>query len=125
MLYSDAFTKLSLNFSEFVFDPAKWPREQMDEDFLKLGNMFNAMRSVVRVPSIDPKYNIALLASKQVYQPNKYVIPGLTEAMMKHCFYYKLNCLSLCLSYQDHCLVDILHAWQDNRLPVNITAVIR
>lgn len=52
--------------SEFIFDPAKWPRTQVDEDFTKLGKMFNAMRSVVRVPSLDPKYKIAVLASKQV-----------------------------------------------------------
>ncbi|KZV57952.1 formyltetrahydrofolate deformylase 1, mitochondrial [Dorcoceras hygrometricum] len=75
--------------SEFVFDPAKWPRMQMDEDFLKLSKMFNAMRSVVRVPNLDPKYRISVLASKQ-----------------------------------DHCLVDLLHGWQDGRLPVHITAVI-
>ncbi|KAL0324554.1 UNVERIFIED_CONTAM: Formyltetrahydrofolate deformylase 1, mitochondrial [Sesamum calycinum] len=75
--------------SEFVFDPAKWPREQMDDDFSRLSNIFSAMRSVVRVPSLDPKYKIAVLASKQ-----------------------------------DHCLVDLLHGWQDRRLPVNITAVI-
>lgn len=75
--------------SEFVFDPTKWPREQMDEDFSKLAKMFNAMRSVVRVPNLDPKYKIAVLASKQ-----------------------------------GHCLVDLLHAWQDCKLPVDITAVI-
>ncbi|KAL0329484.1 UNVERIFIED_CONTAM: Formyltetrahydrofolate deformylase 1, mitochondrial [Sesamum radiatum] len=74
---------------EFVFDPAKWPREQMDDDFSRLSKIFSAMRSVVRVPSLDPKYKIAVLASKQ-----------------------------------DHCLVDLLHGWQDRRLPVNITAVI-
>lgn len=38
----------------------------MDEDFFKLSKMFNAMRSVVRVPARDPKYKIAVLASKQV-----------------------------------------------------------
>ncbi|KAL2476730.1 Formyltetrahydrofolate deformylase 1 [Abeliophyllum distichum] len=75
--------------SEFVFDPVKWTRMQMDEDFLKLSKMFNAMTSVVRVPSLDPKYKIAVLASKQ-----------------------------------DHCLVDLLHGWQDGRLPVHITAII-
>lgn len=75
--------------SEFVFDPAKWPRVKMEEDFLKLSKMFNAMRSVVRVPALDPKYKIAVLASKQ-----------------------------------DHCLVDLLHGWQDGRLPVDITCVI-
>ncbi|XVE65108.1 hypothetical protein DITRI_Ditri07aG0155100 [Diplodiscus trichospermus] len=51
--------------SEFVFDPVKWPREQMDEDFLKLSKLFSAKRSVVRVPDLDPKYKIAILASKQ------------------------------------------------------------
>lgn len=30
-------------YSEFVFHPAKWLREQMEEDFLKLSRMFNAM----------------------------------------------------------------------------------
>lgn len=53
--------------SEFVFDPAKWPREQIDEDFLKLSTRFKAVRSVVRVPDLDPKFKIAVLASKQVF----------------------------------------------------------
>ncbi|XP_042503746.1 formyltetrahydrofolate deformylase 1, mitochondrial-like [Macadamia integrifolia] len=75
--------------SEFVFDPIRWPRAEMEEDFLKLSKMFNAMKSIVRVPKFDPKYKIAVLASKQ-----------------------------------DHCLVDLLHAWQDGRLPVDITRVI-
>ncbi|KAJ0106412.1 hypothetical protein Patl1_18468 [Pistacia atlantica] len=75
--------------SEFIFDPVLWPREQMDEDFSKLSKMFKAMRSVVRVPDRDPKYKIAVLASKQ-----------------------------------DHCLADLLHGWQDRRLPVDITCVI-
>ncbi|KAJ7952523.1 Formyltetrahydrofolate deformylase [Quillaja saponaria] len=55
--------------SDFVFDPIKWPRGQMDEDFLKLSETFNAIRSVVRVPSLDPKYKIAVLASKQDHCP--------------------------------------------------------
>lgn len=38
----------------------------MNEDFLDLSKMFNAVKSLVRVPSVDPKYKIALLASKQV-----------------------------------------------------------
>ncbi|XP_047342701.1 formyltetrahydrofolate deformylase 1, mitochondrial-like isoform X2 [Impatiens glandulifera] len=75
--------------SEFVFNPAKWPRVRMEEEFQKLARMFNAMRSVVRVPSLDPKYRIAVLASKQ-----------------------------------DHCLVDLLHGWQDGKLPVEIICVI-
>ncbi|XP_060674174.1 formyltetrahydrofolate deformylase 1, mitochondrial isoform X1 [Ziziphus jujuba] len=75
--------------SEFIFDPLKWSRLQMDEDFSKLSKTFNAIRSVVRVPDRDPKYKIAIFASKQ-----------------------------------DHCLVDLLHQWQDGRLPVEITCVI-
>lgn len=75
--------------SEFLFDPSKWPREQMEADFLKIAKMFNAMKSVVRVPDLDPKYKIAVFASKQ-----------------------------------DHCLVELLHAWQDGKLPVDITRVI-
>ncbi|MBA0708248.1 hypothetical protein Golax_020220, partial [Gossypium laxum] len=62
----------------------------MDEDFLKLSNMFSAIRSVARVPALDPKFKIAVLASKQ-----------------------------------DHCLVDLLYGWQEGRLPVDITCVIR
>ncbi|XP_006355429.1 formyltetrahydrofolate deformylase 2, mitochondrial [Solanum tuberosum] len=75
--------------SEFLFDPAKWPREQMDADFSNLAKKFNAMKSVVRVPDSDPKYNISILASKQ-----------------------------------EHCLVDLLHGWQDGRFPIHITSVI-
>ncbi|KAK7265940.1 hypothetical protein RJT34_33566 [Clitoria ternatea] len=75
--------------SDFVFDPIKWPRHQMEEDFLKLSQTFNAISSVVRVPTVDPKYKIAVLASKQ-----------------------------------DHCLVDLLHGWQDGRFPVDIKCVI-
>ncbi|XP_071705837.1 formyltetrahydrofolate deformylase 1, mitochondrial [Rutidosis leptorrhynchoides] len=75
--------------SEFVFDPIKWPRAQMDEDILNLSNKFKAYKSVVRVPSVDPKYKIAVLASKQ-----------------------------------DHCLVDLLLAWQDGKLPIDISCII-
>lgn len=38
----------------------------MSEDFLNLSKHFKAMRSVVRVPLLDPRYKIAVLASKQV-----------------------------------------------------------
>ncbi|KAK9102948.1 hypothetical protein Sjap_020202 [Stephania japonica] len=75
--------------SEFVFDPLRWPRKDMDEDFRKISESFSAFKSVVRVPELDPKYKIAVLASKQ-----------------------------------DHCLVDLLHGWQDGGLPVNINCVI-
>lgn len=75
--------------SEFVFDPTHWPRAVIDNDFRKLSKLFNAERSIVRVPDLDPKYKIAVLASKQ-----------------------------------DHCLVDLLHRWQEGSLPVDITCVI-
>ncbi|GJR12286.1 formyltetrahydrofolate deformylase 1, mitochondrial isoform X1 [Tanacetum coccineum] len=78
-----------LSLDEFVFDPIKWPRAQMDEDILNLSKMFNARKSAVRVPFIDPKYKIAVLVSKQ-----------------------------------DHCLVDLLLAWQDGKLPIDISAII-
>ena len=39
---------------------------QMDEDFLRISKMFDATRSVVRVPKLDPKFKIAVIASKQV-----------------------------------------------------------
>ncbi|KAM5572955.1 formyltetrahydrofolate deformylase 1, mitochondrial [Rosa sericea] len=75
--------------SEFIFDPVKWTRSQMNEDFNKLSQMYAAHRSVVRVPDQDPKYKIGVLASKQ-----------------------------------DHCLIDLLHQWQDGKLPVDIACVI-
>ncbi|PKA61098.1 Phosphoribosylglycinamide formyltransferase, chloroplastic [Apostasia shenzhenica] len=75
--------------SEFVYDPALWPRDVMENDFKNIGKLFKAERSVVRVPNLDPKYKIAILASNQ-----------------------------------DHCLVDVLHGWQDGRLPVDINCVI-
>ncbi|KAI5602218.1 hypothetical protein POPTR_001G156600v4 [Populus trichocarpa] len=55
----------------------------------RISKMFDATRSVVRVPKLDPKFKIAVLASKQ-----------------------------------EHCLIDLLHSWQDGRLPVDITRVI-
>ncbi|XP_038689890.1 glucose-6-phosphate/phosphate translocator 2, chloroplastic-like isoform X2 [Tripterygium wilfordii] len=42
-----------------------YSQDQMDEDFLKLSKMFNAMKSAVRAPDLYPKYKIAVLASKQ------------------------------------------------------------
>ncbi|XP_057855309.1 formyltetrahydrofolate deformylase 2, mitochondrial isoform X5 [Cryptomeria japonica] len=75
--------------SEFVYDPLQWPRVAMDEDFGKLAKMFSAQKSIVRVPEIDAKFKIAVLASRQ-----------------------------------DHCLVDLLHEWQEGKLPVEITCVI-
>ncbi|RZC31015.1 formyltetrahydrofolate deformylase 2, mitochondrial-like isoform X2 [Glycine soja] len=49
----------------FVFDPVMWPRMQMEEDFLRISKTFNAMRSVIRVPALDPKYKIAILVAQQ------------------------------------------------------------
>ncbi|KAL0886997.1 hypothetical protein Bca101_010980 [Brassica carinata] len=71
-------------------DPVKWPRQQVGEDFQAIAQRYGAMNLVVHVPSIDPKYKIALLLSKQ-----------------------------------DHCLVEMLNRWQDGKLPVDITCVIR
>lgn len=34
-------------------------------------------------------------------------------------------CLAAMLWVQDHCLVDMLHRWQNGLLPINITCVIR
>ncbi|KAI4338463.1 hypothetical protein MLD38_023521 [Melastoma candidum] len=93
ILVADVFVPKNANVfysrSEFIFDSVKWPRSSMEDDFLKISNRFNAMRSVVRVPLLDPKYKIAILASRQ-----------------------------------EHCLVDLLHGWQDGRLPVEVTCVI-
>lgn len=75
--------------SEFTYNPMLWPRDVLRTDFLNLSNYFNAQRSTVRVPDLDPKYNISVLASKQ-----------------------------------DHCLFDLLHRWQEGRLPVDINCVI-
>lgn len=38
----------------------------MHKDFLDLSHCFSAQRSTVRVPDLDPKYKISVLASKQV-----------------------------------------------------------
>ncbi|KAK2372315.1 formyltetrahydrofolate deformylase 1, mitochondrial [Trifolium repens] len=51
--------------TDFVFDHVKWPRPQMEDDFLKISKIFNAVRSILRVPTLDPKYKIAVLASNQ------------------------------------------------------------
>ena len=105
--------------SDFVFDPVKWPRVQMEEDFLKLSQTFKAIRSVVRVPALDPKYKIAVLASKQVC-----IITLVSCLLFSKKFCTGVNILFFIL-LQDHCLVDLLHGWQDGRLPVDITCVIR
>ncbi|KAJ3681848.1 hypothetical protein LUZ60_014421 [Juncus effusus] len=75
--------------SEFIYDSARWPRQEVDFDFIKLGKYFNAEKSIVRIPNLDPKYKISILASKQ-----------------------------------EHCLVDLLHRWQEGRLPVDINCII-
>lgn len=53
--------------SEFTFNPRLWPRHEIHNDFLNLSHCFNAQTSTVRVPDLDPKYNISILASKQVW----------------------------------------------------------
>jgi hypothetical protein len=52
--------------SEFTYNPRLWPRHELHKDFLNLSRCFNAQTSTVRVPDLDPKYNISILASKQV-----------------------------------------------------------
>ncbi|KVH87503.1 Formyltetrahydrofolate deformylase, partial [Cynara cardunculus var. scolymus] len=59
---------VSYSRSEFVFGPIKWQRKQMNSDFFDLSKMFTAVKSLVRVPSVDPKYNIDVLASKQLIE---------------------------------------------------------
>ena len=103
--------------SQFLFDPCKWPRMQMDEDFLKISKTFNAWKSVVRVPDQDPKYKIAILASKQVY-----IYRSISCQSFLFAWIFEINLL---FPLQDHCLVDLLHHWQGGKLPVEITCVIR
>lgn len=75
--------------TEFVFDPSQWPRDVMDEDFMKLKRDFSAKHSAVRVPDLDSPLKIAIL-----------------------------------VSWKDHCLVDLLHLWQEGKVPVQIMCVI-
>ncbi|CAN6273343.1 unnamed protein product [Urochloa humidicola] len=51
--------------SEFTYNPKLWPRDELHEDFLSISHFFSAQRSTVRVPDLDPKYKISILASKQ------------------------------------------------------------
>lgn len=103
--------------SEFIFDPVKWPRNQVDEDFQTIAQTYGALNSVVRVPSIDPKYKIALLLSKQVLY--------LSNFLFSHLLFEFPTQKYVILYIQDHCLVEMLHRWQDGKLPVDITCVIR
>nr|CAB3450265.1 unnamed protein product [Digitaria exilis] len=52
--------------SEFTYNPKLWPRDELHKDFLDLSHYFSAQRSTVRVPDLDPKYKISVLASKQI-----------------------------------------------------------
>ncbi|XP_025794313.1 formyltetrahydrofolate deformylase 1, mitochondrial-like isoform X2 [Panicum hallii] len=51
--------------SEFTYNPRLWPRDELHKDFLNVAHCFSAQRSTVRVPDLDPKYKISILASKQ------------------------------------------------------------
>ncbi|CAL5057317.1 unnamed protein product [Urochloa decumbens] len=51
--------------SEFTYNPMLWPRDELHKDFLSISHFFSAQRSTVRVPDLDPKYKISVLASKQ------------------------------------------------------------
>ncbi|CAI5465280.1 unnamed protein product [Closterium sp. Yama58-4] len=52
--------------SEFSFDPARWPRQQMQEDFAALGAELGAERSNVHVMAQDKRLRMAVLVSQQV-----------------------------------------------------------
>lgn len=84
------------------------------------------MKSVVRVPEHDPKYKIAVLVSKQVRD-----VVSLaqtcehTETYMCLCILHHAEVFLSLHFLQEHCLIDLLHQWQDGRLPVDITCVIR
>ncbi|GJN09398.1 hypothetical protein PR202_ga27401 [Eleusine coracana subsp. coracana] len=56
--------------SEFTYNPSLWPRDLLHHDFVSLSKCFNAQRSTVRVPDLDPKYKISVLASKQASLPS-------------------------------------------------------
>ncbi|GJP32145.1 hypothetical protein CLOM_g16722 [Closterium sp. NIES-68] len=51
--------------SEFSFDPARWPRQQMEADFASLAADLGAQKSLVRVAAMDKKLRMAVLASQQ------------------------------------------------------------
>ncbi|KAF0935826.1 hypothetical protein E2562_036310 [Oryza meyeriana var. granulata] len=51
--------------SELNYNPMLWPRDLLHTNFLNLSQHFNAQRSTVRVPDLDPKYKTSVLASKQ------------------------------------------------------------
>jgi len=84
--------------SEFIFDPVKWPRSQVDEDFQTIAQRYGALNSVVRVPSIDPKYKIALLLSKQVFTIPFWIFDTLCISCSKVCasIIYRIIVLSKC-----------------------------
>lgn len=44
----------------------QWPRAVMDDDFSQLSRLFNADKSIVKIPSKDPDLKMAVLASWQV-----------------------------------------------------------
>ncbi|KAF6141617.1 hypothetical protein GIB67_001169 [Kingdonia uniflora] len=191
-------------YSEFVFDPVRWPQAEMYKDFSNLSELFQAKKSVVRVPDLDPKYKVAVFASKQLVPTSdsaaKFaesfrviheevqrhltdVYAGVKDRVDRHRPYriiqrigdnaYELDIPGACskvvnaklrtqfygdipshlvtpssdieltdeideildsrldtaghvefLIRWDHCLVDLLHGWQDGRLPVDITCVI-
>lgn len=107
--------KCTAIYSEFIFHRAKWSRVQMDEDFLKLSRMFNAINSVVRVPDLDTRHKIAILASKQViflfpliivvskFNIQTYVVAGLSFCLLSlvtllSCFYRTIVLLTCCMA---------------------------
>ncbi|CAI5522254.1 unnamed protein product, partial [Closterium sp. Naga37s-1] len=61
----EAPTPIFYSRSEFSFDPARWPRQQMQEDFAALGLELGAERSKVHVMAQDKRLRMAVLVSQQ------------------------------------------------------------
>ncbi|CAI5505364.1 unnamed protein product [Closterium sp. Naga37s-1] len=61
----EAPTPIYYSRSEFSFDPARWPRQQMQEDFAALGAELGAERSKVHVMASDKRLRMAVLVSQQ------------------------------------------------------------
>lgn len=84
--------------SEFTYNPRLWPRDVLRTDFLRLSDCFNAQKSTVRVPDIDPKYKIAVLASKQVVR--RFHTSSLHFIWLR--FLYEITYLSLCSDFDKY-----------------------
>ncbi|KAK7847741.1 formyltetrahydrofolate deformylase 1 [Quercus suber] len=69
---------------QFIFDPVKWPREQMDEDFNNLSKMFNAMRSLSGCPTKTPNIKLPSLLQNRTIAWLICCMDGRTEGYHNH-----------------------------------------